>query len=331
MATVPGGDRSERRPWTADYRMRRAGRPHDLGPRRDRRSSTATTASHDFVQGVLYDVTERKLAEQALRESRAARARGGRTPARARRDEEHLPGRGLPRAAEPAHVDPGPRAHPRARRRHRRRTTASDLLARLAANARKLDRLLKDLLDIDRLNRGIVEPQYRTTDVGALARRTVETSSSSPAATSWWRPTRSMLVGRSRRRSNGSSRTCVLERRAPHRARPRDLARGRARGRRRRDRGRGRRPRRSRPSSATRSSSRSARDPRPPPTPPAPASASRSSRGSPSCTAGGLDRGPRGRRRVVPRLPAGERRRRGRRRRLAVPPNTLTTTGSASS
>jgi signal transduction histidine kinase len=29
-------------------------------------------------------------------------------------------------------------------------------------------------LDIDRLNRGIVAPQYRVTDVGALARRTVE-------------------------------------------------------------------------------------------------------------------------------------------------------------
>jgi signal transduction histidine kinase len=49
-----------------------------------------------------------------------------------------------------------------------------DLLMRLASNARKLDRLLKDLLDIDRLNRGIVEPQYRVIDVGMLARRTVE-------------------------------------------------------------------------------------------------------------------------------------------------------------
>jgi signal transduction histidine kinase len=49
-----------------------------------------------------------------------------------------------------------------------------DLLSRLAANAKKLDRLLKDLLDIDRLNRGIVEPQYRVTDVSAIARRTVE-------------------------------------------------------------------------------------------------------------------------------------------------------------
>jgi signal transduction histidine kinase len=49
-----------------------------------------------------------------------------------------------------------------------------DLLTRLAANAKKLDRLLKDLLDIDRLNRGIVEPQYRVTDVATIARRTVE-------------------------------------------------------------------------------------------------------------------------------------------------------------
>ena len=49
-----------------------------------------------------------------------------------------------------------------------------DLLGRLSSNARKLDRLLKDLLDIDRLNRGIVEPQYRTVDIGALARRTFE-------------------------------------------------------------------------------------------------------------------------------------------------------------
>jgi len=48
------------------------------------------------------------------------------------------------------------------------------LLRRLAANARKLDRLLKDLLDIDRLSRGIVSPQYRTVDLGALARRTIE-------------------------------------------------------------------------------------------------------------------------------------------------------------
>jgi signal transduction histidine kinase len=53
-------------------------------------------------------------------------------------------------------------------------TDRADLLARLGANAKKLDRLLKDLLDIDRLSRGIVEPQYRSTDLGELAMRTAE-------------------------------------------------------------------------------------------------------------------------------------------------------------
>ena len=48
-----------------------------------------------------------------------------------------------------------------------------DLLGRLADNARKLDRLLADLLDVDRLERGIMEPNRRLTDVGALVRRVV--------------------------------------------------------------------------------------------------------------------------------------------------------------
>jgi PAS domain S-box-containing protein len=49
-----------------------------------------------------------------------------------------------------------------------------DLLARLARNARKLDTLLSDLLDLDRLRRGVLEPQRRLVDVGALAHRVVE-------------------------------------------------------------------------------------------------------------------------------------------------------------
>jgi len=47
----------------------------------------------------------------------------------------------------------------------------ADLLDRLAANAGKLDRLLSDLLDLDRLNRGIVTPQLRRTDLAALVTR----------------------------------------------------------------------------------------------------------------------------------------------------------------
>ena len=50
-------------------------------------------------------------------------------------------------------------------------TDALDLVHRVAANARKLERLLGDLLDLDRLQRGIVSPQRRSTDIGALIAR----------------------------------------------------------------------------------------------------------------------------------------------------------------
>jgi signal transduction histidine kinase len=49
-----------------------------------------------------------------------------------------------------------------------------ELLGRLALNARKLDRLLKDLLDIDRLSRGIVTPMVRPSDLASIVGRTVE-------------------------------------------------------------------------------------------------------------------------------------------------------------
>jgi signal transduction histidine kinase len=56
------------------------------------------------------------------------------------------------------------------------RDDALDLLRRIAANARKLERLLSDLLDLDRLQRGIVSPQRRQTDVAALVAQTVRES-----------------------------------------------------------------------------------------------------------------------------------------------------------
>jgi len=49
-----------------------------------------------------------------------------------------------------------------------------DLIRRLTTNARKLDRLLTDLLDLDRLARGTLTPERRVVDVGALTRRSVE-------------------------------------------------------------------------------------------------------------------------------------------------------------
>ncbi|MFY9586449.1 MAG: MASE1 domain-containing protein [Actinomycetota bacterium] len=48
-----------------------------------------------------------------------------------------------------------------------------DLIERLDANARRLDRLLADLLDVDRLNRGVIEPRPRATALEMVARRTL--------------------------------------------------------------------------------------------------------------------------------------------------------------
>ena len=51
---------------------------------------------------------------------------------------------------------------------------ARQLATRIAANARKLDRMVTDLLDLDRLSRGIVEPRLRTIDVGTLVAKVVD-------------------------------------------------------------------------------------------------------------------------------------------------------------
>ena len=50
----------------------------------------------------------------------------------------------------------------------------ADLLHRLSSNARKLDGLLADLLDLDRLARGTLTPRRQVVDVGALVRRVVD-------------------------------------------------------------------------------------------------------------------------------------------------------------
>ena len=125
-----------------------------------------------LLQGVMYDVTERKLAEQALKESER-REREAAERLRALDDMKNT------FLAAVSHELRSPLTSILGLALTLEQTRMSeedqvDLLGRLATNARKLDRLLKDLLDIDRLSRGIVTPTYRPTDVGALVRRTVE-------------------------------------------------------------------------------------------------------------------------------------------------------------
>ncbi|HKE98051.1 MAG TPA: ATP-binding protein [Actinomycetes bacterium] len=59
-------------------------------------------------------------------------------------------------------------------------TEADDLLARLTFNARKLDQLLTDLLDLDRLQRGFLAADRVSTDLSQLVQRVVQESGLAP-------------------------------------------------------------------------------------------------------------------------------------------------------
>ena len=59
---------------------------------------------------------------------------------------------------------------------HLEAAESQDLARRIADNARRLDRLVTNLLDLDRLARGIVTPKLQPTDVGALVQRVVAES-----------------------------------------------------------------------------------------------------------------------------------------------------------
>ena len=126
------------------------------------------------LQGVLYDVTERKEAEATLQE---AYDREVQVAARLRSVDEmknafltavshelrtplaSVLGYGITLSQSDVNL-------PEEERR--------DMLERLVRNARRLETLLGDLLDMDRMSRGILEPRRHPTDLAELARRVLE-------------------------------------------------------------------------------------------------------------------------------------------------------------
>src|SRR6266511_4171392 len=119
-----------------------------------------------FSQGILYDITSRKKAEEDL-ERALSIEREASERLRALHEMKNkflhavshelrtqlsaVLGLALTLESEEVHL-PG--------------EERQDLVRRLAANARKLDQLLSDLLDLDRLDRGIMEPRRRPTGRG---------------------------------------------------------------------------------------------------------------------------------------------------------------------
>lgn len=126
-----------------------------------------------YWQGLLLDVTEGKLAEEQLARALDAE-RDAAQQLRALDDMKNtflqavshdlrtplaaILGLAVTLEREEIAIEPG---------------EARDLAARIAKNARKLDRLVADLLDMDRLAQGIVSPKLEHADVGDIVRRTV--------------------------------------------------------------------------------------------------------------------------------------------------------------
>ncbi|HEV8652399.1 MAG TPA: ATP-binding protein [Actinomycetes bacterium] len=121
--------------------------------------------------GFVIDITEQKLAEQAMREA-LERERQATGQLRALDEVKNV----FLNAVSHELRTPLAAIVGIALTLQRARSTlaeedAADLVDRLVANASKLDRLLSDLLDLDRLNRGIVTPKLRRTNLAALVGR----------------------------------------------------------------------------------------------------------------------------------------------------------------
>ena len=121
--------------------------------------------------GFVIDITEQKLAEQAMREA-LERERQATWQLRALDEAKNVFLSAVSHELRtPLAAIVGIALTLQRARASLAEEDGADLVDRLAANAGKLDRLLSDLLDLDRLNRGIVTPKLRRTDLAALVAR----------------------------------------------------------------------------------------------------------------------------------------------------------------
>jgi PAS domain S-box-containing protein len=164
-------------PWHAEYRVfARDGRvvwlrDHAVLVRGGR-------GEPDFWQGYYIDVTEQKLAEEALRKALEREHRAVERERQAARQLRALDETKNTFLDAVSHELRTPLAAVIGIALTLKRAGSSlaeedtvDLVERLVANAGKLDRLLTDLLDLDRLSKGIVAPQRSRTDLAALVGR----------------------------------------------------------------------------------------------------------------------------------------------------------------
>ena len=133
------------------------------------------------LRGLMIDITERKRAEQALRRSERKYSeafRREREAAQRLRALDEMKNTFLEAVSHdlrtPLTSILGSALTLEQTELNLPKEDALDLVGRIAANARKLERLLSDLLDLDRLQRGIVSPQRRPTDLAELVHRSVD-------------------------------------------------------------------------------------------------------------------------------------------------------------
>ncbi len=128
-----------------------------------------------FWQGVWVDITERKRAEELERELEVEREESAQL-----REIDRMKNTFLQAVSHdlrtPLAAILGLAVTLQREDLELRPADAKDMAKRIASNARRLDRMVNDMLDLDRLSRGIVEPTLAPTDVGSLVSHLVAES-----------------------------------------------------------------------------------------------------------------------------------------------------------